>query len=415
MSKARLMMMVVLATAAMVTVAGGVLAPETAFAAKKKAPKLSADVHAPLVAAQDAMGAQDWDTAYASIVEADAVASKTDYDQFMINELGWFVYVQKEQYDKAGAALEAVIQSGYVAEEDLPARYKPLAQISGQGEDYPKCIEYGDKYLATNPTDSGVALLVAQCYNLAENYAGTRQAVQTMINNGAEPTEDLLMQALIASNELNDQPGIDQSLYHLVRLYPQQKYWEDLLNTELYKENSDRELRALYRLMEDTDTLDKGDEFSEMGNVLVSAGYPLEAKRILERGMAENIYDGTSKMSATAALEQANTDAAVDSKELPGAAGQLASAKNGNQKIAVGKLYFSAGEYAKAADAINQGLAAGSVTDVDDAQMLLGIAYARAGNDEAARKAFDSVSNARMAQIAKLWKLHLDTRGAAAA
>ena len=141
MSKARLMMMVVLATAAMVTVAGGVLAPETAFAAKKKkAPKLSADVHAPLVAAQDAMGAQDWDTAYASIVEADAVASKTDYDKFMINELVWFINVQKEQYDKAGAALESVIQSGYVAEEDLPARYKPLAQISGQGEYYPKCI-----------------------------------------------------------------------------------------------------------------------------------------------------------------------------------------------------------------------------------------------------------------------------------
>ena len=408
MSKARLMMMVVLATAAMVTVAGGVLAPETAFAAKKKkAPKLSADVHAPLVAAQDAMGAQDWDTAYASIVEADAVASKTDYDQFMINELGWFIYVQKEQYDKAGAALEAVIQSGYVAEEDLPARYKPLAQISGQGEDYPKCIEYGDKYLATNPTDSGVALLVAQCYNLAEDYAGTRQAVQTMINNGAEPTEDLLMQALIASNELNDQPGIDQSLYHLVRLYPQQKYWEDLLNTELYKENSDRELRALYRLMEDTNTLDKGDEFSEMGNVLVSAGYPLEAKRILERGMAENIYDGTSKMSATAALEQANTDAAVDSKELPGAAGQLASATNGNQKIAVGKLYFSAGEYAKAADALSKAVKKGGLSDADAVNMLLGVSLAREGKKAEARKALDAIEDPQFAEVARLWKLHL--------
>ena len=339
MSKAKLVMMAVLAAAGLVTVVGGVLAPDTAYAAKKKkAPKLSADVHAPLVAAQDAMGAKDWDTAYASIMQADAVASKTPYDQFMINELGWFVYVQQEQYDKAGAALESVISSGFLSEEDLPARYKPLAQISGQGENYPKCIEYGNKYLATDPTDASMALLVAQCYNLAEDYAGTRTAVQTMINNGVQPTEDLLMQALIASNELDDQAGIDQALYHLVRMHPEQKYWEDLLNAQLYKQNTDRELRSIYRLMEETSSLNKGDEFAEMGNVLLTAGFPIEAKRVLERGMAEDIYDGTSKSSAMVALEQARVDAAADSKDLPGAAADLAAAKTGDQKVAVGKL-----------------------------------------------------------------------------
>jgi Tfp pilus assembly protein PilF len=328
----------------------------------------------------------------------------------MINELGWFVYVQKDDYAKAGAALEASIQSGFLAEDVLPQRYKPLAQIYGQAQNYPKAIEYGKKALAADPTDASVALLVAQCYNLSEDYAGARTAVDSMIAAGTPASEDLLMQSLIASNELNDQAGIDRTLQQIVRVSPQPKYWEDLLNAQLYKNNTDRDLRALYRLIEDTGTLNKGDEFAEMGSVLVAAGFPTEAMSVLERGIAQNAFDSNNKRNAEASLAQARTDAAADAKDLPRAAQSLANAKTGNQKVAVGKLYFSTGEYAKAAEAITQGLAAGGVTDVDDAKMLQGIAFTRAGNPGEARKAFDSLSNPRMVEIGTLWKLYLDTR-----
>jgi hypothetical protein len=38
--------------------------------------------------------------------------------------------------------------------------------------------------------------------------------------------------------------------------------------------------------------------------------------------------------------------------------------------VAIGKLYFSAGDYANAVDAIQKGLAKGGVADADDANML---------------------------------------------
>jgi Tfp pilus assembly protein PilF len=417
MRKARLVMIAVLAAAGLVAIGGGVLAPDTAFAAKKdKAPKLSPEVHKPLAEAQEAMNAKDWDTALMYINEAEAVQPKEPYDEFMVNELGWYVYVQKDDFAKAGAALEASVNSGFLAEDTLPARYKPLAQIYGQGQNYPKAIEYGNKALAVDPTDASVALLVAQCYNLSEDYAGARTAVDTMIANGAPATEDLLMQSLIASNELNDQAGIDRALQQLVRVAPETKYWEDLLNAQLYKNNTDRELRALYRLMDDTGTLNKGDEFAEMGSVLLAAGFPSEAMGVLQRGMEQNAYDGSNKSNAQASLAQASKDAAADAKDVASAASSLASAKTGNQKVAIGKLYFSTGDYAKAADAIAQGLAAGGLTDTDDAKMLMGIAYARSGNAAEARKAFDSLSNPRMVEVGSLWKLYLDTtQGAPAA
>jgi hypothetical protein len=78
--------------------------------------------------------------------------------------------------------------------------------------------------------------------------------------------------------------------------------------------------------------------------------------------------------------------------------------------VATGKLYFSVGEYAKAADAIQKGLAKGGVTDLDDANALLGIALVRADKPAEARPAFEAVKGAKYAEIARLWLLYVDTK-----
>jgi len=83
--------------------------------------------------------------------------------------------------------------------------------------------------------------------------------------------------------------------------------------------------------------------------------------------------------------------------------------------VATGKLYFSTGEYAKAADAIQKGLAKGGVTDTDDANALLGVAQVRAGNPAAARAAFEAVKDAKYASVTRLWLLYLDTAATPAA
>ena len=58
---------------------------------------------------------------------------------------------------------------------------------------------------------------------------------------------------------------------------------------------------------------------------------------------------------AQADLERARTGATADAKEVGTAAAQLAAAKTGMQMVAIGKLYFSTGDYANAVDAIQKG------------------------------------------------------------
>lgn len=418
MKNRNLVLAAAMAAAGLVTVVGGTLAPAVAVAAKKEAQpaanKLGAKIVPPLKAAQEAMAAKNWDLAATSIDEARAVEPKTPYEAYMVDEIGWYVSLQKKDYAGAAAALERSVASGFVAPADLPQRHKVLAQLNYQVQAYDKSIQFGTQALEANPADADLGVLVAQSYFMKKDNVGTRDFVQKYTASGAKPNEQLLLLALRSNYELKDRLATAQSLESLVRHFPQPKYWEDLLTNQLYQTKTDRELRALYRLFDDTRTLDKADEYSEMASTLITGGYPTEAKQVLDRGLAANVFTGEGKTRAQSDLVRAKAGADADAKELPGADKALAAAKTGNEMVAMGKLFFSVGNYAKAADAIQRGLAKGGVVDVEDANALLGIALTRADKPAEARAAFDAIKDPKLVEITNLWKLYLDVQATAA-
>jgi hypothetical protein len=389
--------------------------PVIAVAQDAKPPKLNAKVQKALAGAQEAIQAKDWAKAMAGIEEARAVEGKGPYDEFMIAELGGFVELNQKDYAAAAESFEATIKSGYLPAADLPNRNKVVSQLNFQIENYPKAIEYGKQYLASAPSDQAIGDLVARGYYLQKDYANARDTAKKVVDASAKPSEQIL-QVLLASNlELDDRPAIFATLEALVKHYPQPKYWNDLLNNQLFASKTDRELRSLYRLMEETKTLDKGEEYAEMATALVGGGFPSEAKRVLEKAMSEGLLEGDAKTRAEQELERARSGAEADRKELAGADAALAAAKTGNDMVSLGKLYFSTGDYAKAADAIQKGVAKGGVTDVDDANTLLGIALARAAKPQEAVAAFQAIKDPRLAELGRLWQLAVQPPSPAAA
>jgi hypothetical protein len=413
MRKTNLVLMAALAVAGVTGVTMGVLAPTAAFAAESQ--KISSSIMKPLKATQQAIADKNLDEALVHLQEARAVEPKTPYDSFMIDEFTWNVLLQKQDFAGAAAALDAAVNSGFVPPAEVPQRLKALAQLYYKAENYPKAAEFGNRYLEAVPGDPEMGVLVAQSYYLAKDYAGARAAVQKFTAGGAKPSEQLLLINLRCNFELNDRPGTMQAIEALIRNYPKPKYWEDLLANQLYDTKGDRELRMLFRLMDQTRTLDKADEYSEMANVLFTGGFPAEAAGIVERGLAANVFTGEALTRAKSNLERDRAGAAADSKELPGAAKALASAKTGNDMVAIGKLYFSSGDYASAADAIAKGLAKGGVTDTDDANALMGVALVRSDRANDSRAAFGAVKDPKYAAVARLWVLYLDSSAAAAA
>ncbi|MGE5199546.1 MAG: tetratricopeptide repeat protein, partial [Rhodospirillaceae bacterium] len=174
-----LILMAALAAAGLTSVTGALLAPAAAVAAenkesKKEAPKIGAKMAKPLRAAQEAIQAKNWDAAAASLAEAAQVESKTPYEEFMVEELGWFVEVQKKDYAGAVTSLKAAVDSGFVPEAELPKRYKALAQLSYELKDYPKAVEYGKKSLELEPGSSDTAMIVAHSLYLSNDFANAR-------------------------------------------------------------------------------------------------------------------------------------------------------------------------------------------------------------------------------------------------
>jgi len=414
MKRANLVLTAALAAAGLVGVTAGTLVPATAMAAAAKKPALSAAVLPALKATQESVNAKNWDEALVHVQEAQAVSGRTAYDDFQINDFLWFIQYQRKQMPEAAAALEQVVNSGFVPPELLQQRLKAVTQLNLAAKNYGKAIEFGNKYLALNPSDQETALQVAQAMYLNKDYAGAKAAAEKLAASG-KPSEDALKLVLRSNMDLKNDAGALAALESLVRYYPAQKYWEDLLTNQLFRTKDDRALRHLYRLMNDTSTLDKADEIGEMGSSLITGGFPTEAKGVLERGIAAGVFSGDAKGRAQADLDRARTQAAADAKDLPNADKALATAKNGNEMVATGKLFFSAGNYEKAADAIQKGLAKGGVTDVDDANMLLGIAYARSGKIAEGNAAFGNVKDAKFADVSRLWKLKLETAATAAA
>jgi tetratricopeptide (TPR) repeat protein len=416
-----LILMAALAAAGLTSVTGALLVPTAAVAAetkeaKKETPKIGAKMSKPLRAAQEAIQAKNWDVAAASLAEAAAVEPKTPYEAFMVEELNWYTKVQKKDYAGAVTSLKAAVDSGFVPEADLPRRYKALAQLSYELKDFPKAVEYGKKAIELAPGSNDAIMIVAHSLYLGDDFAGARAFIDSQTASATtKPEEQLLLIALRSNYELNDRAGTMRALEMLIRNYPAQKYWTDLLNNQLYETKTDRDLRALYRLMSDTSTLAKPEEYSEMATTLMTGGFPSEAKQVLERGLGAGVFKGDMLTRAQGDLTRAKSGAEADRKELPGAEAALAAAKSGNEMVAMGKLYFSVGEYAKAADAFRKGLAKGGVSDADDANALLGIALARTDKGAEAIEAFGKIRDAKLGEVAKLWKLYIETKGQPAA
>ena len=80
-----------------------------------------------------------------------------------------------------------------------------------------------------------IGVLVAQSYYLQKDFANTRATAEKYTAGVAQPNEQLLLLALRSNFELKDRAATMKTLESLVRYYPQQKYWEDLLTNQLYE------------------------------------------------------------------------------------------------------------------------------------------------------------------------------------
>jgi tetratricopeptide (TPR) repeat protein len=401
MNKATLVLGAVLAFSAPLVLIGGALLPSVAVAQQKIGPK----VGVPLKAAQDAVKAKQWKTAEGKIKEANAVQPKSAYEQYAINELLWYVYLQQGRNADAARVLEQQIASGQMSAGERTQRTKTLSQLYFRAGNFGKATQVGNQYLKSVPGDKDIQLLVAQAFYQQKDYQSAAAAGEKLLKASGTPDEDTLQLVLRSYYELGDADGTSRTLEQLLKYYPSPDTWHRVLDGYLDETKHDHELVALYRLSEDVGALTKAGQYVDMTQALVVGGFGIEGQRIMQKGIDAGLFKGEELTRAQRTLEAAKRKADAERQAIGSAGQTLAAATTGDQMYEVGKLYFSAGDYAKAADAFSKAIAKGGLSDLDDANMELGIALVRSGKKAEALKAFDAVKDPKFAEVARLWKL----------
>jgi tetratricopeptide (TPR) repeat protein len=382
----------------------GVMLPAPA-----QAEKFSAAVGKPLQAAQEAIKKKNWSAAITEIRKAQAVPTKTAFEEYTINEM--LGYALWQSGDAAGAAKAYEANLGSTPANEMPARVKTLAQLYSRAKNIPKTIEYGNRWIKASPNDTDAYYLVAQSYYQQRDWKNSVRVMQNGIDaarrSGQPVKENWLTMKLYCQTELKDKEGISETREQLVRNFPSRENWERLLATVIRPGDEEATQLGYYRLMFDLDVLKEPKNYSDMSEIAIASGVPGEAVTVMEKGFANKILENQDKDRHTRLLNNAKTHAQASRAELPNLEKQARAAKTGEADVNVGIIYMSFGQYDKAIEALERGLQKGAHKRTAEAQIMLGRAYLKLKQKDAARRAFKAVpDDSKLARVAELYDLH---------
>ncbi|MGN6514557.1 MAG: hypothetical protein ACTHLR_01810 [Rhizomicrobium sp.] len=318
--------------------------------------------------------------ASAKVHQAEAVGGLTPGDQQAIEQV--------KSYIAAKSGSGATGSKAKFAADYNAGRY---AQVVGpDAEELRKAGQY----------DAQSQLIVAQAYYLMGNYT---QAIKLLSGMSGDTAQSLLMSAAAKSGDSQAEMKAAERLI----LSGQSKYWPYMLAAaDNTRGLSDHQTLDVARLRFLTGNMRNAEDYQLAAELAIQFGFPTEAATIAKKGVdAKVLTDARSQKLV--ALAQGN--AAKDVANLPNTVKAANAAKNGDLLVKLGENYWGMGKYPDAVNAIKAGIAKG-VTNADDAQIALGIAYVGAGQKDAATHAFNAVKGSPAAEtVAHIWSVYART------
>jgi hypothetical protein len=202
---------------------------------------------------------------------------------------------------------------------------------------------------------------------------------------------------------MNDAANRRAALEQLVANYPKPQYWHDLLQLARNERGlSDEQGLDIYRLRMAVGDLKTEADYQEMAQLALVAGYPGEAKAILDAAAKAKMLSGER---ADRLVKMTNDRVGADvanQTEL-----QAKAAADANASVKLGLIYWTYGKNMEAEDAIRAGMK-GKLADPEAAKQALGHVLLTSGKKPEAITAFNSVAkaNAKQANVSRLWAIY---------
>ena len=304
------------------SLAQGTAAPSSTPAPVAVAPTLRPDIAPALQAAQKAINDKTYEQALAQLQLAEQVPGRTLFETYVLERLRFLAAAGLR--DTAGAlkALEAALATGEVEPELQPVLMDQASNAAYALKDYDKAVIWARRALEAGAKDDITRLRLAQALYLRGQHEPAAKVLDELAARqraaGQSPAEPQLR--LQASNllKLGDDSGYARVLEDLLARNPTPALWADRLSRLLRQPGFDEALTIdLFRLSRRVGAFATAVADQEFATLALRAGFPAEAKAVLEAGYAA----GRLGQGGQAAEHQALRDKAAKAAAADAAAG----------------------------------------------------------------------------------------------
>ena len=372
------------------------------------------EVGKPLQQASELLKAGKAKEALAKAREADAVSGKTPAEQLMIDRMKASAAQRAGDTATAIQSLEAMFNSGKLSGAEQAQVAEMLAFAFSQQKDWPRTNQWVQRAQAAGNTSAQLKQLQAYAQSQSGDYSAIAKEAQAAVAAaeaaGRKPDEGDLLRLADAQQRTGQTQARAATLDKLLANYPKKEYWSILLGQLPCKTGfSDRFSLDLFRLRLATGTLSKTEDYMEMAQLALQAGYPAEGKAVIDKGFASGALGSGAegerhKRLRDLALKQEAEGKAVIEKDTQ----EALAAKTGDELVHVGYIYVTMGQADKGIPMIEQGIAKGGLKRPEDAKLHLGMAQLQSGKNKGkAVQTLRSVQgNDGAADLGRLWAVY---------
>lgn len=371
------------------------------------------EVAKPVQAAEELIAAKKFPEALVKLREAEGIADRSPYENYAIERTRGVAAAGSDDMATSVKAFEAVLATGKTPPADYPRIVDALARTYFRMGDYPKAAAWAERSVKEGGSDPQMNVLRVKALYLAGDYATTATELRPMIDAdekaGTPPPLEQLQ--LLASSyvKLNDNAGYVAALEKLLAHYPKKEYWADAIRRVETKPGfAEALLLDVLRLQAATGSLSTAAQYMAMAQLALKAGFPAEARRIVDQGFASGVLGAGPDAELQRRLrDTAAKQVAEDERMLVQNAKDAGAANDGTPLVNVGYAMVSAGQFDKGLALMEQGLEKGVGSRPEAAKLHLAIAYLAAGQKAKAIAMFKSVQGSDgTTDLARLWLIH---------
>jgi len=367
------------------------------------------EVGTPLQAAQSLIKAQKFKEALAKVHDAEAVPNKTASETYLIERMRLAAASGAGDMATAAKSYEAIAATGKVSAADKLRMVESIAGGYYRAKDYPKAVEWAQRYVRDGGTSAQMQTLLIQAQYLAGDTAGVTKELMAEIQAdekaGRVPSEERLKLLMNATSRQPEGAAYGFALERLTTYYPKKEYWVELIASVQRKPGfSDRFSLDIYRLMLATGGMRSANDYMEMTQLALQADLAAEGKAAIEKGFVAGVL-GTG---AEAERQKRLRDLAVRKTEemraeAPTKEAEALAAKDGTALVALGFNEALSGHAPKGVALIDKGIAKGGLKRPEDAKLRLGQAMVLAGDAKAVGVLRAVTGADGTADLARMW------------